>query len=150
LKYILRNGGTTTTNSDGIEGEQYVGGTAVLSYTVNDAGDLAEGDYVTQETSGASGIIVSLDETGGTNWILLRDTRGTFATGATDHTLTNASTGSIEINSSATNFAPNSVSPFGTFAGGTFFGARRSRSRCPTSLGPIRRPQPMTVLPCSA
>ena len=124
LKYILRNGGTTTGNSDGIEGEQYIGGTAVLAYTVNDAGDLAEGDYVTQETSGATGVIVSMDETGSTNYLLLRSTRGTFATGATDHTLTNGSTGSVEINTSATNFAANAVSPFGSFAGGTFFGAR--------------------------
>jgi hypothetical protein len=38
--------------------------------------------------------------------------------------LTNASTGSVEIDDSATNFAANSVSPFGSFAGGTFFGAR--------------------------
>lgn len=126
LKYILRNGGTTTANSDGIEGEQYVGGTAMLAYTVNDAGDLAEGDYVTQEITGASGIIVSLDETGATNYILLRDTRGTFEveTAAGNRTVTNASTGSIEINSAVANFAPNAVSPFGTFAGGTFFGAR--------------------------
>ena len=124
LKYITRNGETSTSNTDGIEGEQYIGGTAVLSYTVADAGDLSEGDFVTQETSGATGIIVSMDENDSTKWILLRDTRGTFATGATDHTLTNDSTGSIEINSSATNFAANTVSPFGSFAGGKFFGAR--------------------------
>jgi len=126
LKYILRNGGTTTANSDGIEGEQYIGGQAMLAYTVNDVGDLAEGDYVTQEVTGASGIIVSMDESGATNYILLRSTRGTFEqeTAANNRTVTNSSTGSIEINSGVANFAPNSVSPFGTFAGGTFFGAR--------------------------
>jgi hypothetical protein len=123
-QYIMQNGGTTTTATDGIEGEQYQGGTAYLAYTVNDAGDLAEGDFVTQETTGATGIIVSLDETGGTNYILLRDTRGTFGTGATTHTLTNSSTGSIEINTAAENFTANTSAPFGTFAGGRWFLAR--------------------------
>ncbi|MGI9317646.1 MAG: hypothetical protein ACR2QW_09965 [bacterium] len=123
-QYICQNGATTTASTDGIEGEQYQGPTAYLAYTVNDAGDLAEGDYVTQETSGASGIIVSMDETGATNYITLRDTRGTFATHATTETLTNASTGSIEIDSAAENFAANTGAPFGTFAGGRWFLAR--------------------------
>lgn len=122
LKYITRNGETTTGNTDGIEAEQYVGCTVYLAYTGSVGGDLAEGDYVTQETSGASGIIVSLDTTN--KEILLRDTRGTFATHATLETLTNASTGTVEIDSVADNFNAIKKSPFGTLAGGAFFGAR--------------------------
>lgn len=123
-QYIAQNGGTTTGNTDGIEGEQYQGPTTYLAYSVNDAGDLAEGDYVTQETSGASGIIVSMDETGATNYLTLRDTRGTFATHATLETLTNASTGSVEIDVAAETFGANTAAPYGTFAGGRWFLAR--------------------------
>lgn len=122
LKYITRNGETSTGSTDTIEGEQYVGGTVYLEYSGSVTGDLAEGDYVTQETSGASGIIISLDTTN--KEILLRDTRGTFATHATTETLTNPSTGSVEIDVEATAFNANKQSPFGTLAGGTFFGAR--------------------------
>jgi len=122
LKYTTRNGETGTSATDGIEGEQYIGPTVYLAYSGSVTGDLAEGDFVTQETSGATGIIVSLDTTD--KEILLRDTRGTFATHATTETLTNASTGSVEINTTATTFNANKQSPFGTLAGGTFFGAR--------------------------
>jgi hypothetical protein len=122
VKYITRNGEISAGDTDGIEAEQYVGCTVYLAYTGVHAGDLAEGDYVTQETSGASGIIVSFDTAN--KQILLRDTRGTFATHATLETLTNASTGTVEIDSVADNFNAIKKSPFGTFAGGTFFGAR--------------------------
>jgi hypothetical protein len=122
-QYTLQNGGTTTAASDGIEGEQYQGNTVTLGYTAASTGGLAEGNFVTQETTGATGVIVSLDETGATNYITLRDTRGTFGTGATDHTITSGG-GAAEINTSAVAYAANTASPFGTFAGGRWFLAR--------------------------
>jgi len=121
-QYILQNGGTTTASTV-IEGEQYQGNTVTLAYTAASTGGLAEDDFVTQETSGATGVIVSLDETGATNYITLRDTRGTFGTGATDHTISSGG-GAAEINTSVTSYAANTGAPFGTFAGGRWFLAR--------------------------
>jgi hypothetical protein len=123
LKYITRNGGTTTGNSDGIEGEQYVGAEAYLEYsgTVT-GGTIAEGDDVLQATSGATGIVISHDTTN--KVLLLRDVRGTFSTAYTV-TSQDAGAGTITPNTAATNFAPNKQAPFGSFpGGGTFFGAR--------------------------
>lgn len=130
LKYITRRGETGTTNTDGIEGEQYIGGEVYIFYGTSTVtgGTIAEGDDVTQETSGAVGTVISHDTTN--KVMLLRNTRGTFATGsATDHTITsNDNSGAVEMETAdsalAVTFAPNAVSPFGTFAGGTFFGAR--------------------------
>lgn len=130
LKYITRYGATGTTDTDGIPGELYVGGEVYIYYGTSTVtgGTIAEGDDVTQETTGATGVVISHDLT--SNIMLLRSTRGTFATGsATDHTITsNDNFGAVEMSTAdsavATAFAPNAVSPFGTFAGGTFFGAR--------------------------
>ena len=124
LKYITRNGGETTGNTDGITGEQYVGAEAYLEYSGAPSGAITEGDDVTQETSGATGVIISHDPVN--KVILLRDVRGTFGTHATTHTLTdNDTTNTVEIDIAAANFAPNKQASFGSFpGGGTFFGAR--------------------------
>ena len=129
-KYICRNGGVTTTNTDGIAGEQYVGPTVYLNYGTDTVvgGTIAEGDDVTQETTGATGVVVSHDTT--LNEILLRDVRGTFSTGsATDHTVTsNDNSGAVEMETAdsaiADAFNPNKQAPFGALAGGRFFFAR--------------------------
>ena len=123
LKYVLQRGQTGTTNSDGIPGELYRGCEAYLKYSGTVTGTISEGSDVTQETSGATGVVVSHDTTN--KVILLRSIRGTFATGASDHTLTDNDTGgTVEIDSDAAVFAPKDAAPFGTFAGGVFFGAR--------------------------
>jgi hypothetical protein len=123
LKYVTRNGATTTAATDGIAGEQYTGTSVYLTYTGAVTGTVTEGSDVTQETSGATGIVVSHDTA--LKQILLRDTRGTFATHATLQTLTDNDTGgTVEIDGSAVTFATNQGSPFGSFAGGTFFGQR--------------------------
>jgi len=62
-KYETRNGETGTGSTDGIEGEQYVGATVYLEWTGTVTGTITEGNDVTQETSGATGIILSKDET---------------------------------------------------------------------------------------
>lgn len=123
LKYITRRGATGTSLTDGIPGEQYIGGEVYLAYSGSVTGTIAEGSNVTQETSNATGVVISHDTTN--KIILLRNTRGTFATHATTHTLTDADTaGTVEINTAAVTFGPKTTSPLGTFAGGTFFGAR--------------------------
>lgn len=111
--------GETANDLDGINGELYDGATAAVIYTTM-TGTIAEGESVTQQSSGATGVIISLDTTD--KYVLLRSTRGTFVTGQTidadddSDTLTGITT--------AYNFAPSTQSPLGTFAGGTFFGAR--------------------------
>lgn len=157
LKYTTRNGGTTTANTDGIAAEQYVGAEAYLKYTGTVTGSIAEGSDVTQETSLATGIVISHDTTN--KVILLRDVRGTFITGATTATLTdNDTSGTVEIDSAAANFAPNKQAPFGSFpGGGTFFGARgvllsnwvsadeNSFSLIPVDGGTKQRPQAYSI-----
>ena len=62
-KYVTRNGETGTAPTDGIEGEQYVGPTVYLEWSGTVTGTITEGNDVTQATTGATGIIVSSDET---------------------------------------------------------------------------------------
>jgi hypothetical protein len=122
IKYACRNG-EITDDLDGINGERYIGGEVFLKWTGSITGTISEGSDVTQETSNATGVIIALSVAN--KVMLLRDTRGTFGTGASDHTLTdNDQSGTVEIDDSAVTFAPKTASPLGTFAGGTFFGAR--------------------------
>jgi hypothetical protein len=123
LKYITRQGATGTSLTDGVAGESYIGGEVYLKYSGAITGSIAEGDDVTQETSGATGVIVAINLA--TKVILLRNIRGTFFTNATTATLTdNDTSGTVEIDVAAVTFGPKKASPIGTFAGGTFFGAR--------------------------
>jgi hypothetical protein len=119
-KYITRNGETGTTNTDGIEGEQYVGCTVYLEWSGTVSGTMTEGNSVTQAGSGATGVIVSKDET--LKQMLLRDTRGTFDTSGvvTD----DVASGTVTPDTAATAFNANKQAPFGSLAGGRFFGAR--------------------------
>lgn len=120
-QYITRRGGTTTTNTDGIEGQFYLGVDFVLQYsgTVS-GGTIDEGNTVTQATTGATGTVIGHDTTN--KIITLRNSRGTFNTSntVTDDT----SSGSITPDTAATPIAVNVASPFGTFAGGVWFLAR--------------------------
>lgn len=122
LQHICRNGETSTTNTDGVEGEQYVGATVYLEYsgTVT-LGTIGEGDDVVQTSSLATGVVISHDTT--LKQILLRDTRGTFVTGA-DPVVSQDNSGSINTTTVATTFAAYTDAPFGRLAGGRFFGAR--------------------------
>lgn len=124
LKYITGRGYTTklhvTGASTGIEGEQYIGADVYLAYSGTVTGTIAEGDDVTQANTNAEGVVLSHDTTN--KVILLRNSRGTFNT--TDLITSTDNSGTVTANTAAIPFAPNAVSPFGTFAGGTFFGAR--------------------------
>lgn len=121
-KYITRRGNTGDIDAGSltIEGQFYLGTEYRLKYTGSVTGTIVDGNTVTQETSGATGVVVNHNTTD--KIIMLRNTRGTFATHATTHTLTdNTTTGTVEINSEATAVTPVGAAPFGTFAGGTFF-----------------------------
>ncbi len=121
LKYITRRGNTSTSQGDGSEAEQYLGAEQYLEYSGSvSGGTIAEGDDVTQATSGATGIVMSHDTT--LKQIILRSTRGTFATSYV--VTSNDNSGSITPDTSAEKFSPIFQAPFGTFAGGKFFGAR--------------------------
>lgn len=129
IKWACRRGDITT-DMHGLEGEQYIGGEVYLYYgdteTVN--GTITEGDELTQEGTGASGILIS--HNADTNIMLLRNVRGTFDVGgAADETITSTeNSGNVEMDSAdsaaVAAFSPKKQAPLGTFAGGTFFGAR--------------------------
>ncbi len=125
LKYITQygqgSGGVIDTAEPGIYGEEYIGGSAYISYATI-SGTIAEGEAVTQATTGAKGVIISHDTTN--KVVLLRSTRGSFADGyqvdADDDADFFAAASLV-----AASFAPTSAAPFGTLpGGGTFFGAR--------------------------
>lgn len=121
-KYITRRGNTGDIDAGSltIEGQFYLGTEYRLKYTGSVTGTIVAGNTVTQETSGATGIVVNHNTTD--KIIMLRNTRGTFGTHATNYTLTDGSTsGTVEIDSEASAVTPVGAAPFGTFAGGTFF-----------------------------
>jgi len=126
MKYATRNG-ETTDDLDGINGESYIGGEVFITFS-NQVTIIGEGEDVVQETTGATGVVVAYDAT--KKYMLLRDVRGTFATGgALNHTITsNDSSGEVDMETASgavvNTFAAKTASPLGTFAGGTFFGAR--------------------------
>ena len=121
-KYILRRGGTTTTNTDDIEGQFYIGTTKSLTYDT-ETGTFTEGLVVTDSTTGASGTIVALHDDGTTGQLIVRLNRdgatGDFTAG---NIITDTSTGSATIATSGVRtITPIKAAPFGTFAGGKFF-----------------------------
>ena len=119
LKYACRNG-EITNDLDAINGERYIGGECYLSWTGTVTGTIAEGADVTQVGSSATGVVVAYSAAD--KVMLLRDVRGTFNT--TGVITDNDNSGTVTPNADAVAFAPKTASPLGSFAGGTFFGAR--------------------------
>ncbi len=119
LKFVTRRGDTSTTSTDGKQGQFYIGSDYRLAY-FSITGSISEGVVVTQLTTLATGTVVAHNTTD--KILILRNSRGTFNT-----------TNNVEFNGSnyvvmagggtATPISPNASSPFGTFAGGKFFGA---------------------------
>jgi hypothetical protein len=123
MKYICQYGQGDTDEieaaEDQIFGEEYEGATAYFGYS-GITGTIAEGESVTQQTTLATGVIISHDAA--TNDIvLLRSTRGTFNNSNTIDADDDADTFTPD---EAGNFAATVAAPLGTFAGGTYFGAR--------------------------
>ena len=126
-KYITRRGNTADIDGGGqtITGESYITpGELRLSYesqTVN----YLEGATLTGQTSGATGIITAVHDSGATGKVIVRDVRGTFQ--ASESILDNQGTpgnGTILASGGIANTSIIKGSPFGTLAGVSFFGAR--------------------------
>lgn len=115
-QFLTRRGGLTTTNTDGIAGEQYIGSDYRMTYTTL-TGSIAEGTVVTGVTSGATGTVVSHNTTD--KIIVLRNSRGTFSSG---EIVRRAASNEVSA-AIPTQITPISAAPFGLFAGGTWFAA---------------------------
>jgi hypothetical protein len=121
LKFLTRRGSTTSIN--GREGQIYKAvGEIKLAYDTQ-TGGFSEGSTITGANSGATAIIVADHNTNPTGTMTLSDITGTFEDG---ELITDTSIGSATTNIPAGVESITEVkrSPFGTFAGGKFFGAR--------------------------
>jgi len=126
LKYLTRRGETSTSSTDGIHGQEYIGNEYHLSYTVVTSA-FSEGDQVWMHTSGdvlvGTGILVA-DHLASDEMILRNFRR--YASGAIAKAGNNSVVGSYTVEVSVQTergIAAVKAAPFGTFAGGTFFGA---------------------------
>lgn len=118
LKYVTRHDSTTTLN--GVNGEFYTAvGDIRLNYTGESSGPFVQGNAITS-SAGGTGYIVSLIDNGTTGTLVIRNVHGTFASG---NTLSSSGTGAT-INGTPESITQSKQAPFGTFAGGKFFGAR--------------------------
>lgn len=124
VKYVTRYGSSTSMNFPGtgydIAGELYTAvGEYFITYGTMGSGSFSAGTTITGGTSGATGYIVSNHTTQGA--LVVIDVVGTFVAGETiSEGANNATidTGGVD------EITPTKQSPFGTYAGGTFFGAR--------------------------
>ena len=121
LKYITRSSSATTFTGYGtIPGEFYTAvGDIRLDYTGETSGPFVEGNAITS-SAGGSGYIVSLLDSGTTGTLTIRNVHGTFAA---SNTLTSSGT-TATISGTPSAITPQKQAPFGTFAGGEFYGAR--------------------------
>lgn len=125
LKYVTRRGETITL--DGIQGQQYIGIDYRVDYLAL-TGAITNGQTVTQLKADGETVtseVVHHNEPDG--YLMLRDTRnGPLETGAGANNLQFDGSNFVTMTSTATTevVTPVKASPFGTFAGGNFFGAR--------------------------
>ena len=120
LKYVTRYGSILSIN--GHYGEMYTGvGDIRLNYDNEGSGPFDVGETVTG-TGGVSGVIVSLIDSGTTGTMVIRDVTGSFADNLA---LTGSGSGATcDVFGVPETISPNKQAPFGSFAGGKFFGAR--------------------------
>jgi hypothetical protein len=124
-KYVTRrNAGEPLTTAYGRDGEQYLlVGELRISYDTQTA-NFFEGAILTGQTSGATGTIVADHDSDTSGTLVVKEVRGAFVVGeiiqdnqGTPGSATIATDGLEDTLISKT-------APFGTFAGGRFFGAR--------------------------
>ena len=122
LKQATQEGNTTLRAS--IEGQQYIGADHQIDYA-SETNTVNIGDRVTGSVSGATGTVLNKN----TTYVMLTNSQGDFSASE------NLTVGSASLNtiSNINVFSPTKGSPFGTFAGGRFFG---SRGVYLTNLGP--------------
>lgn len=114
-KYETRRGEIGTTNHHGIEGEQYIGSDYRVTYTVL-SGTISSGDVVIQQNTLATGTVVAHHTT--PKILILRNCRGTF--NDSDQI---DSGGDYVTGPTCVAISPIKACPYGTFAGGVWFGA---------------------------
>lgn len=115
-QFLTRRGGTTTTNTNGITGESYIGEDYRMTYTTL-TGTVGEGTVVTGLTSGATGTVVAHHT--GSKILVLRNSRGSFSSGETVQRVAGNNVSSVV----PTPITPIGAAPFGIFAGGSWFAA---------------------------
>ena len=121
VKLVTRYGETAMFN--GTAGEAYTAVGDIRLFYDNQTNTFNQGDTINGQTSTATAVIVSDHNTGTSGTLVLRQVSGTFQdnenirVGTTIYALTNIPTGADTIN-------PTKQSPFGTYAGGKFFGAQ--------------------------
>jgi len=127
LKFLARRGSSSDIDAgaQSVIGEFYLGiGDARVAYNNGSQDDpFTDGEVITGGTSGATGIVTARHDTGASvGFLILRQVRGTFQNleqlsgGSSGHT--------ADVNGAPTPLPPVTASPFGTYAGGKFFGAR--------------------------
>jgi len=125
LKYRTRRGSTTALGPAGAteDGEQYIGNVVRLKTATPAPGGFTEGNTLTQTGgagAGATGVIVAYHSSP-EDIVILSNVKGTFTDDATN---VSDGTNSATIDASGVQtITPNKQAPFGSFAGGTFFGA---------------------------
>lgn len=120
LKYVTRTGSSTTLNA--LNGEFYTGvGDIRFAYDTEASGPFVQGERI-NGTGSNYGYLVSLIDSGTTGTLVLRNVHGTFID---NMTLTGVTSGATAlVNGAVDTMVASKTAPFGTFAGGTFFGAR--------------------------
>ena len=99
----------------GVQGQQYIGADHQIDYA-SETNTVNIGDRVTGSVSGATGYVLNKN----TTYVMLANSQGEFSAGE------NLVIGAASLNSisNINVFSPTKQSPFGTFAGGRFFGSR--------------------------
>jgi hypothetical protein len=112
LKYVTSEG--ITTLFAGIEGQQYIGIDNKIDYA-SETGTVSIGDEITGSVSGSTAFVINKQG----SYVMLANSQGTFSAGE------NLTIGGNSLNniSNIIPIQPKKQSPFGTFAGGRFFGA---------------------------
>lgn len=125
LHYRTQRGSTTALGPAGAteDGEQYIGNVVRLKTDAPAPGAFIEGNTLTQSGGagdGATGVIVAY-HTSPENLVILSNVKGTFSDDETDIS-DGTNTANIDASGVET-IVPNKQAPFGSFAGGTLFGA---------------------------
>ncbi len=123
LKYVTRSGSVTTFSGYGsIPGEFYTAvGDVRFNYDTEAVSNFTEGEQI-NGTGGVYGYLVSLLDNGTSGTLTLRNVHGTFTNNMALTGVTSGTTALVD--GTVDSITPSKQAPFGTFAGGVFFGAR--------------------------
>ena len=122
-KYLTRRGnsGDIDTGGQTLTGEQYIStGTIKINYDGETGGPFTQGETLTG--TDASAVLTSLVDNGLDGTMVLRDVRGTFEDNL--HLTGDSSSAEADVVGTPADILVVKTAPFGTFAGGQFFGAR--------------------------